>query len=256
MIHTMTNCRLCGADAEPAFAATVLSKYRVEYQHCPSCDYLQSQSPYWLQEAYARPITLQDTGVLQRNLSLSRALALTLYESGLRDGPFLDYAGGYGVMTRLMRDLGFDYYWNDPYTQNLFAVGFEAQLEGRYEAISAFETCEHLTDPMGEIGLLVRHTDTFVFSTELRPVMLPGTDWPYYGFGHGQHIGFFSRASLEFIAARLGMRLLSDGSLFHVLTRSSGLELPRFKGIKARIRMRSLHRRMHSLTARDSARFE
>ncbi len=43
--------------------------------------------------------------------------------------PFLDYAGGYGVFTRLMRDIGFDFYWHDPYTQNLFANGFEKDIK-------------------------------------------------------------------------------------------------------------------------------
>ena len=249
-------CRLCGSEARVAFHATVLAKHAVDYEHCTACDYLQAAAPHWLDEAYTRPINLEDTGLVQRNLLLSRLMALLLFSGGLRQGRFLDYAGGYGLMTRLMRDYGFDFHWTDPYTQNLFAAGFEGALEGRYTAISAFEVLEHMLDPARELAALLDHTDTLIVSTELRPAPVPATGWAYYGFGHGQHIGFFSRASLERLAERTGVRLLSDGAFFHVFTRLPGLKLPNTGGLRGRMQLKRLRKEMRPLTVADSRRFE
>jgi hypothetical protein len=249
-------CRLCGGATRIAFEATILSRHRVDYLHCTACDQLQTARPHWLEEAYARPINIEDTGLVQRNLLLSRHMALLLFEGGLREGPFLDYAGGYGLMTRLMRDYGFDFRWTDPYAQNLFATGFEAALEGRFTAISAFEVLEHMVEPAAEVGALLAHTDTLVCSTELRPEPIPARDWPYYGFGHGQHIGFFSRQSLQALADRLAVRLLSDGAFFHVFTRNRRLALPPLRGLRGRMRFKRMQKQMRPLTVADSRRFE
>lgn len=86
-------CRLCGGATRVAFEATILSRHRVAYLHRPDCDQLQTATPHWLDEAYARPINVEDTGLVQRNLLLARHTALLLFEGGLRAGPFLDYAG-------------------------------------------------------------------------------------------------------------------------------------------------------------------
>ena len=40
---------------------------------------------------------------------------------------YLDVDGGYGMLTRLMRDYGFHFYWTDPYCQNILARGFEVE---------------------------------------------------------------------------------------------------------------------------------
>ena len=223
MTQKKTNiCRICGKATDLIFSANVLKKNKVGYFLCPACDLLQTETPYWLDEAYARPITLQDTGILTRNIQLARSLSLFLNDAGLRSGRFLDYAGGYGLMTRLMRDIGFDYYWNDRQTQNLFAMGFEADLEREYDAISAFEVLEHLHDPLKIIQGMLSATDTFVFSTELKDEKtVPPAEWMYYGFSHGQHVSFYSRTTLKYIANITGTRLLTDGRFFHVLTRRS-----------------------------------
>lgn len=81
-------------------------------------------------------------------------------------------------------------------------------------------------------------------------------DWAYYGFGHGQHIGFFSRRSLERLAHRLAVRLLTDGAFLHVFTRNPALRLPELRGLRGRLRFRRMQKQMRSLTVADSRRFE
>jgi hypothetical protein len=44
-----------------------------------------------------------------------------------------------------MRDIGFDYFWQDKYTENLFAQGFENTKikNGQIELLTCFEAFEH-----------------------------------------------------------------------------------------------------------------
>lgn len=51
----------------------------------------------------------------------------------------------------MMRDLGFDFYWDDKYTQNIFANGFEYSDDKNYEVLTSFESFEHFVNPLSEI---------------------------------------------------------------------------------------------------------
>jgi hypothetical protein len=197
-----------------AFRRVVLRKYEVQYSQCMSCGFVQTEEPHWLTEAYANPIASADTGILQRNLYLSRVTSVVLWRLFGGKGKFLDAAGGYGIFTRLMRDAGFDYYWCDPHAPNLVARGFEGgQAQGPYSAVSAFEVLEHVVDPLGFLSGLLRDmgTRTLIVSTELFEGDAPDPErWWYYAFDTGQHISFYRRSTLEVIGRKLGLRLYSN----------------------------------------------
>lgn len=204
-------CRICSSDTIPAFTRQILDKYDCRYYFCDSCGGLQTEEPHWLDEAYAGPVAAADTTMLWRNLYLSRAMSVLLYFLFDHRGRFLDAAGGYGVFTRLMRDIGFDYYWNDKYSPNLTAQGFEADAGpgAPYTAVTAFEVMEHLTDPVGFVSELLETTgtDTIIFTTELFDGGSPPPDeWMYYAFATGQHITFYQKRTLELIGQRFGMQ--------------------------------------------------
>jgi 2-polyprenyl-3-methyl-5-hydroxy-6-metoxy-1,4-benzoquinol methylase len=144
-------CRVCNSESNEVFSAKVLNKYNVKYYHCPSCGFLQTEEPYWLNEAYKSAIGIADTGIQKRNqlfAKRSSAIITSLFDTNKK---FLDYAGGYGIFVRMMRDKGFDFYWDDPYADNLFAKGFEHNEQNKYELITAFECFEHFTDPINQI---------------------------------------------------------------------------------------------------------
>jgi Methyltransferase domain len=209
-------CRTCYAESRFQFSETLLSKYVCDYFYCAECGFLQSEEPYWLDEAYQSAIAAADTGLVLRNISLSKKLASLLYFMFDREGRYLDFAGGYGLLTRLMRDIGFDYYWLDPYCQNLLARGFEiSETTSPFAAITAFEVLEHVPRPMDflEQALARASTRTIIFSTELFQGEPPGRDWWYYTFATGQHIAFYQRRTLDFMAAKLGLHCYSHGSL-------------------------------------------
>ena len=215
-------CRICGSTARVAFSHKILRKYDCQYYFCEACGVLHTEDPHWLDEAYANPIALADTGIMERNLFLSQAVSLVLCFLLEPRGRFLDLAGGYGIFTRLMRDIGFDFRWADKYCDNMVARGFEAPAvaDGGYAAVTAFEVLEHLADPLSFVAETIESTgtDTIIFSTQLFEGSPPPQSWWYYVFDTGQHITFYRRSTLEFIGRRFGMNFYTSG-LLHIWTR-------------------------------------
>lgn len=184
--------------------------------------FLHTERPFWLDESYSDAIAIADTGIVRRNMGSSATSGALFHWLFKGRGKFLDVAGGYGIFTRMMRDMGFDCYWNDPFTQNIFARGFEATDPSQdvYRGVTAFEAIEHVENPLQFIRDIFddTHCEAFVFSTELYPGPTPPDSWWYYGVSTGQHISFCNLKTLETIARRLDLRLLSHRSI-HMLTK-------------------------------------
>lgn len=149
-------CKICGSQSEEVFRARILRKYTVRYYYCDYCGFLQTEEPYWLNEAYSESISILDTGYVRRNIEASKTLTILLSIFFDKNKKFLDYGGGYGLLTRLMRDIGFDFYWYDIYTPNLFSRGFEHREGYNYEAITALEVFEHFANPINEIEIMLK----------------------------------------------------------------------------------------------------
>lgn len=214
-------CRICTADATPFARATVLGRHEVQYFRCPACGYIQTEKPFWLQEAYTRAITDSDCGLLDRNLRYARVARSLIFFFSNRGGRFLDYGGGYGVFTRLMRDQGYDFYRYDKFCPNLFAGRFDLQDAAPFscELVTAFEVLEHLEDPVEDMRRMMRSSPHLLCSTLLLPAPPPRPDaWWYYGLEHGQHIGLFTPAALQRLAERLGTRVYTNGRDMHLFT--------------------------------------
>ena len=215
-------CRICSNEPAFAFRSVVLGQHDVAYYSCGRCGYLETETPFWLAKAYAESISETDTGIMARNLVLSRIAATLILTRLDRNGVFLDFAGGYGIFVRLMRDLGFDFFWSDRYARNLLARGFEfAPADGnrKAELITALEIFEHFVEPLEEIGRMVQMSGNILFSTTLVPDPPPPPDsWWYYAPEHGQHIGFYQHKTLKWIASHFGMNLCSNRKNLHLLT--------------------------------------
>lgn len=214
-------CNICKSFCNKLFSQKVLNRYSAQYYQCCSCNFVQTEEPFWLEEAYESPINRSDTGILKRNIILAKRTAFFLKNFRNHRSEFLDYAGGLGIFTRLMRDRGFNFYWNDPYTQPTFAKGFEKKLDHQYEAITSFESFEHFINPLDTINKILSRSDTLIFSTLLSDKIHNSElkSWWYLGPQHGQHINFFSIKTLEFIAEKFNMQLLSDYRSYHIFTR-------------------------------------
>ena len=189
-------CKICNNNTYNIFSAKILNKSNIKYYYCDHCGFLQTEEPYWLKEAYSNSISITDTGIMLRNIGSSKMTAVILYFLFNKRGKFLDFAGGYGIFTRLMRDIGFDFYWYDPQSTNLLARGFEIKGKNcKYELVKAFEVFEHFVEPIKGFESILQFSDNVLFSTDLLPSTLPKPgEWRYYALESGQHISFYSSA--------------------------------------------------------------
>jgi Methyltransferase domain len=217
------SCLVCREASAFLFKTTVLGQYPVAYFRCPHCGLLQTEKPYWLDEAYAAAISALDVGLVGRNIYLARKAAQVIGAGFDPRGQFLDYAGGYGLFVRMMRDKGFDFYRQDRYCANLFAQHLDVADAGHqpvFELVTAFEVLEHLVDPVAEIEHILGCADSVLFSTLLVPKGIQrAEDWWYFVPETGQHIVFFSVRALEILASRTGCQLFSNHADLHLLTR-------------------------------------
>jgi hypothetical protein len=213
-------CKICNNESKEIFSAEIINKHNISYYFCPNCNFLQTEDPYWLDEAYKSAIGKADTGILRRNQLFAKRSSAIISHFFDANNKFLDFAGGYGIFVRMMRDIGFDFYWGDPYAQNLFAKEFEHNKQYNYELITAFECFEHFTDPINQIQKMLELSENIIFSTRTFQGSPPKpTDWWYYSLDSGQHISFYSITTLKYLAEKFKMHLNSDNKAFHMLSK-------------------------------------
>ncbi len=217
-----TKCNICKSESIKIFDKKILNKYKIDYFQCSKCNFIQTEKPHWLDEVYVKSINISDTGLLARNIYLSKISFIFIYMYFDKLGTFLDYAGGYGIFTRLMRDIGFNFLWNDPYTVNLFAKGFEWNSNNnlKIELLTTFESFEHFVDPISELEKMLAISDNILFTTELIPKNNKDLEnWWYLGLEHGQHISFYSKTTLEFLANKYNLHLYTNNINMHIFTK-------------------------------------
>jgi glycosyltransferase involved in cell wall biosynthesis/SAM-dependent methyltransferase len=222
LINTISmRCKVCESDSHHFAKSIVLSQYEVDYFQCSNCGFVQTEEPYWLDEAYSDAIARTDIGLVFRNNNLSRRAAHLIFHIFDHEAKFLDYGGGYGLFVRMMRDLGFDFYWDDKFCTNLFAKGFEFDeaKNDSYELVTAFEVFEHFSNPIEEIENILKISKNILFTTEILPENNPKpNEWWYYSPHDGQHISIYTIKTLSKIADKYNLNLYSDGSSLHLLT--------------------------------------
>jgi len=215
-------CRLCSEIiSEAIFSATLLGKV-VRYFDCSICGYVQTEQPTWLKEAYAETMNDSDTGVMSRNIANTSLTLATLALMGQAKSSIVDYAGGHGFMVRLLRDVGVDAFWSDPYAKNLVAKGFEYRGKDKknIQLVTAFEAFEHFTNPLEEMKKIFKIAPNILLSTAIIPSPAPQPlDWWYYGLEHGQHIGFYRLKTLNYLAKKFNLNFISDGISNHFFSK-------------------------------------
>ena len=233
-------CPICGTEEKYIFSHDILNKYEVSYYKCPNCKFMNTEKPYWLNEAYSSAINSYDTGIMGRNEAVRKMLfnLITLgYDTSAK---FRDFGGGHGILTRMMRDWGLDYYWSDKYADNLFARGFEYQDGMTAELTSAVEVFEHMDQPMQDISDMLKYSDsvfftTIPYTTVVGEEEVPDESWWYYGFHHGQHISFYSKYTLKWIAEYFGLNFYKIDGGDHLISKRRFSDL-RWNYIKANLR--------------------
>ncbi|WP_162242740.1 class I SAM-dependent methyltransferase [Dyadobacter sp. Leaf189] len=215
--------KITGGETEFLFSFKILHKYDVKYYRCKQTGFIQTEEPYWLDEAYKTAITKLDVGLVRRNSNLADLTEKLLVKFFDYNELFLDYAGGYGLFTRMMRDKGFKFYHTDQFCDNLFAEYFDFdQLteDNRFELVTAFEVFEHLADPYREINDILKLADNILFTTEIIPANIDNiSEWYYISGETGQHISFYTVSALEYLARQFGRYFYTNGTTTHLFTK-------------------------------------
>ena len=214
-------CKICNSHSEKLFQKKILNKYHSSYYQCSNCSFIQTDEPIWLKESYSEAITSLDLGLLSRNLILKQEVARIIDCCFPESKIMLDFAGGYGVLVRLMRDSGFNFYRQDLYCENIFAKGFDIEDISikRFDVVTAFEVFEHFENPIQEIEKIFSFSDTIIFSTDLIPDENNQLeDWWYISPEIGQHIAFYSKKTFQYIAKKYNKNYYYKEKNIHVIT--------------------------------------
>lgn len=199
------NCRLCDGETKYKFNLEVLSKYEIKYWECMVCNALQTQLPYWLDEAYERNnISIYDTGIAQRNI---RNFVVTYVISKLfRLKDVIDYGGGDGLLCRLLRDHTINCYVKDKYAYPVYAQGFRNENFSSPDLVTCYEVLEHFVHPKYDLDeIFTNRPNVILISTGIYKDHI--SDWYYLFPQGGQHIFFYSEKSLLYIAKKYNYEL-------------------------------------------------
>lgn len=202
----------------------MLGKYIVQYYRCTSCQFIFTETPYWLNEAYNSAITKLDIGLIQRNQLMTPIVSAVINKWFNPKAKFIDYGGGYGMLVRMMRDAGYDFYRQDLHCVNLYAELFDIRdvKPFRAELLTAFEVMEHLVDPQQELEKMLTLSDSILFSTTIQPSddVLPDSWW-YFVPETGQHVSLYSHNSLKILATNFGLNYYWNSQNIHLFTKKT-----------------------------------
>lgn len=193
------NCRLCDSLSACIFSKTVLKKYNVKFYKCEKCKSLQTEDPYWLKESYQDWVTKYDTGIYSRVIKTFLVSFFICKIFKLKN--ILDFGGGDGLFCRIMRDYYLNCFSYDKFSKNAYSKGFIEKNFSTPDLITSFEAIEHFSKPSDELSKIFNlKPKMFLLTTGIYQDQ--DKNWNYLEEDSGQHIFFYSKESLEFIAKR------------------------------------------------------
>lgn len=188
-----------------------LSGYPVYYARCSACHFcyapeICSWSPQQFEDRIYNASYRDIDPEYEEIRPHTQAKTLTgLFGAQAGSIRHLDYGGGNGLLSSLLRQAGFDSTSYDPFVDRNLDIG---DL-GKFDLISAIEVFEHVPDVhalMGNLGRLLKPDGILYFTTLLSDgniVDHQRLTW-WYASPRNGHISLFSMASLGTLARRYG----------------------------------------------------
>lgn len=203
-------CRLCSGALSFRFKLMVLAKYDIGYYECASCGSLQTEYPYWLDEAYVNgSLSRFDTGAGQRSINNFTAsyIVSKLYKAKV----VYDVGGGDGLLCRLLRDYEINCFVKDKYARSTYAQSYIRHNLTAPDLILGFEVLEHFAKPSLDLDeLFGAGAEALLLSTSI--YSNADQDWWYLAPESGQHVFFYSEKALRFIAEKYRYSFVLSGS--------------------------------------------
>jgi glycosyltransferase involved in cell wall biosynthesis len=214
-VQEVAMCRLCKAPVQQVFDKLVLGRHRVGYHQCTGCGALQTDTPHWLDEAYASRAEWYDTGKATRTVVNFLALPKLFEILGVRKSDLaVDFGGGTGLLARLLRDVGYNFHTCDKFGSSEFMGAYVWPDMGHpCRLVTLFEVAEHFADPGAEWQRLFDcNSDWILGSTGLYNGQ--GADWSYLSEASGQHVFFYSQQALAYLGKQSGRFVYVFGMYF------------------------------------------
>ncbi len=194
------NCRLCKEEANLVFNKKILNKFLVNYYKCPKCESLQTEKPYWLDEAYSKSnLCEDDLGAAYRTLRNHEKVFILSKILKVNKG--LDWGSGDGLLCRLLRDYELNFFSSDKYSLPKYSSKFLISDFNNLDLIVSLEVFEHMSEPNSEIDFLFKQKPNSIFISTLF-YNNNEKNWHYLHPDSGMHIFFYSKKSLKMIAKK------------------------------------------------------
>ena len=224
-------CAVCSGSTKFLFSYEVRGEHHASLRECLNCRFTYIANPHWLDESFSSELNDLDIGSVDRCLVLADFVEVLIRSMKSSKSRFLDWGGGYGLLSRIMRDRGLDFVSHDIYTRPLFVESSSNLNSETFELITMSEVALHLVDPVPVLTKIMESTDVLVFTAVIAPAVIPN-DWWYLMPDTGQHVAIYHEETLQALAEKLGVQVTSDGRFFHVLHRKS-------LGVKSRLIIKS-----------------
>jgi 2-polyprenyl-6-hydroxyphenyl methylase/3-demethylubiquinone-9 3-methyltransferase len=207
-----------------------ISGVPVYYHRCSACGFIFTAAfDAWTHRQFAEHIYNDGYVLVDPDYPTDRPQtnAVSLGDhllAGQQSLRILDYGGGSGMLTELLKKRGF----SNTFSYDPIIPEYAARPEGLFDCIVSFEVLEHSPDPratLNDIVSMLKTPGIVLLSTLLQPPEIDqyGVRWWYVAPRNG-HISIFSRPAMNKLSESLKMTFGSFNENWHVLFR----EIPGF----------------------------
>jgi SAM-dependent methyltransferase len=240
-IQNGIECPVCGALAEAVDVVDFnkcceevrglyfkISGYPVYYALCDECGFcFAPELCRWSINDFAKNIynseySKVDPDYLDVRPRNNAKAVISMFENIKFEINHLDYGGGSGLLSQLLKESGWASSSYDPFVDEVESVG----ALGQFDLITAFEVFEHVPDIdqlMDNLSDLLKYDGVILFSTLLSDNNISRNQrlgW-WYASPRNGHISLFSKKSLGIISSKIGLNFGSFSEGFHMFWRGN-----------------------------------
>jgi hypothetical protein len=252
-VYEYTTCKICSGKALlfeiidfnrmclPVSYPLGLSGVPIYYHRCKTCGFLFTTafdnftSSGWIEYVYNDYYFKNmdtDYKVIRPTLN-AEVLQFISKIIGYKDIVGVDYGGGNGVLSQILRKSNINYFSHDPFDYS----DITNDQIGKFNMVSAFEVLEHTVDPIGTFEQIIKLAgDKFVFvaSTQCSHNLIDvekHLTWNYVSPRNG-HVSIYTLESfkhiaklfsLEYLPVSRGLHLFGKGRNLYPLKYASGM---------------------------------